>query len=181
MDHNADTSRCVLLVTKRDHSEGYAKRKEAWTWASKFLHDIVQEDDREWQGELIGAIPVGLTMNGFKYKIILDDVPPEMIEICIIPGLQAKACKVARVNEEDQSRNKQWADEKKKRIIQSVADIGNTGSLQSTIDQLKAMRGDGGEPEKRRRFADSAMSVLLTSVQVGAARMEEAERSHQVH
>ena len=137
MDHNADTSRCVLLVTKRDHSEGYAKRKDAWTWASKFLRDIVQEDDREWQGELIGAIPVGLTMNGFKYKFILDDVPPEMIEICIIPGLRAKACKVVRVHEEDQSRQWQQAQDRKKRRSQCVLDIGNTGSLQSTIDELK--------------------------------------------
>ena len=167
------------MVTNTDQWEGLA-RKEAWKWASRLLRDIVRKDDRDWEGELRAVIPMHTTMHGFKYKFCLDDVPEEMLEMCIIPGLRANNHKVKRVEADENILQKKKSEERKMQMRQRVADIGDAGALKSTIDKLQELRGDSGAEEKRRRFADAAMSVLLTSVTVGAARMEDAEQSRQI-
>ena len=72
----------------------------------------------------------------------------------------------------DKARSSSLGSAKKRR----VEAIGQVADLKASIDSLRSMRGMGGTEGKRQRFADNAMLVLSTSINVGSADLEEAKQ-----
>ena len=116
-----------------------------------------------------------MSMTGCRYKAVLEDVPEEIIEQSIIPGLAGQGCTVKRMQKDLQERDKEKSAARLLRIQSRVNEIGNVAEMKATIDRLSLLHGDGGKEAKRQRFAQGAMTVLKTSVTVGSANLEEAQ------
>ena len=172
MDEESDT--CLLIITKLDQWEPYSRR-EAYAWASVLLRSIVEKADMRWQGEMKAVIPMGMSVTGCRYKAVLIDVPEQMIDHTIIPGLQGQQCTVQKMQKDLQAQDRKKSAERLKQIQSRVAQIGNVADQKATIDRLSMLHGDGGPEAKRQKFAQGAMTVLKTSVAVGSANLEEAQ------
>ena len=169
MDEESTT--CCLIITKLEQWEQYS-RKEAYAWASMLLRRIVEKDGMCWKGEMKAVIPMGMSVGGSRYKAVLVDVPEEMIETSIIPGLQGQECNVKRMEKDLQDQDRKNSAARFEQIQSRLTQIGNVADMKATIDRLSMLRGDGGTEAKRQRFAQGAMTVLCTSVAVGSAHLE---------
>ena len=172
MDEESNT--CVLITTKLDQWEPYS-RKEAYAWASVLLRSIVEKAEMRWQGEMKAVIPIGMSVTGCRYKAVLSDVPEEMIDDTIMPGLQGQKCTVQRMQKDLQAQDRKKSAARLQQIQSRVAQVGNVAALNATIDRLSTLHGGGGSEVKRQKFAQGAMSVLKTSVAVASANLEEAK------
>ena len=172
MDEESNT--CVLIITKLDQPEPYTRR-EAYARISTLLRSIVEKDDMRWQGEMKTIAPMGMSVTGSRYKAVLVDVPEEMIAQSIIPGLEVHGCTVKRMQKDLQALDKKRSNQRLEQIRSRVDHIGDVADIKATIDRLSALRGDGGSADKKRRFAQGAMTVLSTSMVVGSAHLEEAK------
>ena len=163
----------LLFITVQDEWESMP-RVEAHNWLSKLFRKITKNDNATWEGELRSVQPIPSGIEGCKYKVVLYDVPEELIDSSIIPGLKAEGCLVKKaatsVVEEDRKNAKRKWDNIKSRLDA----VGNVEQVQETINKLYDMHGCGGEEEKRQKFSQEAMSVFKTSMVVASSDLKEA-------
>ena len=119
-----------------------------------------------------------MSMTGYRYKAVLKDVPEDIIERSIIPGLTGQNCIVTRMQKDLEAQDRKRSALHKVAIQSRIAQIGNVAAMTATIDRLANLYGDGGSEAKKQRFAQGAMTVLSTSVAVGSAHLEEAKQKH---
>ena len=164
---------CVLVVTRLDCKDTYVSRPEAYEWATAIVRHICQSSGATWQGQLKAAIPLKSVINGFLFKIILIDVPEDMIQSVLIPGLEQRQCTVKRMEhrmaEADRKLAQIRVSEAKKRAHQ----LGDVETMASLIKDLKDMRGNGGPEAKSRKFGNDAMSALSISARACEAQLNQ--------
>ena len=130
---------------------------------------------QEWQGEVKAVFPIGVNMQGCRYKVILEDVPSHVIDQTIIPGFEGQQCAVKRVDTDRQLEDRKRSHQRMLDIRSRVSSIGAVGKMEGLIKNLYDLRGHGGKAAKKEKFAEDAMSVLQTSVKVGSANLDEAK------
>lgn len=80
----------TLMVTRLDCTETWVGRTEAYDWATAIVRHTCQSSGATWKGELKTVIPVKSVVNGFVFKFILIDVPEDIVQSVLRPGLENK-------------------------------------------------------------------------------------------
>ena len=149
-----DVNTCILLVRVGSHMQDHISRKDAYSWMNKVIRKGVNEKGAHWEGDLQKVIPMRQAINGMEYKVQFEDVPEQLIQDVILPVLQKADCQV-------------------KRLSKDAERTFRVAKTQSLIQQLIALRGNGGSDAKRRRFSEDLTGVYNRSSRVGSAKLQE--------
>ena len=174
MDAEGAANSCQLLVTNLQQTE-ILERGPAFKWIVALIREFMLRTDHESEGQVKAVFPFGVNTQGCRYKVILEDFPSHVLDQTIIPGFEAHQCAVKKVDADRNVEDKKRSHERMLDIRSRVKSIGAVDRMESLIKDLKDMRGNGGKVAKKEQFAEDAMSVLKTSVKVGAANLEEAK------
>eukprot|EP00973_Karenia_brevis_P018718 2566892-Karenia_brevis.AAC.1 len=104
---------------------------------------------------------------GREMKVFFENMTEQDYTATVQPRLSAKG-RVYRLSEEE-SKSQVAIDKavKKSKVARKEA-IGQLDQASSLVSSLVEMRGQGGNPAKKRRFADRAMTFVATSQRVAA-------------
>jgi hypothetical protein len=163
----------ALLVTKLGHNQPKVKRSDALTWGMAMIREIMSESEAKWEGNLKAVIPLTEQVEGFLYKMIFHDVPEELLRSVVIPGMQLMGCNARFEPRAVTAMHRRNMETTIYTVKDRVRDIGNVGPMQTTLTKIMDMRGEGGPEAKRRKCGNEAMSILHTSVKIGAHKLEE--------
>ena len=174
MRDNAETS-CVLLVTRLEYKppEKGTNRKASYEWGTSLFQDIIESSSKTFEGELKTVIPLRIVIRGFLYKFILSNVPDELVMQVLIPGLQQRCCTVHRVDTQLAEHDRKRAEKRLQEVKEQCQEVGDVAQMRGLLTQLAHIRGDGGSPERRQKFANDAMEVARISYRIRGATLKE--------
>ena len=118
---------CVLLVTRLEHQPLEKEdRKVSYAWATSVFKDIIETSSKSFEGELKVVIPLRMVVTGFVYKLILKNVPEELVTEVLIPGLQQRCCLVQRMEAQMAEQDRKRAHKRLQEVKEQCQDIGDT-------------------------------------------------------
>ena len=166
---------CVLLVTRMDFKEKSITRQAAYEWATDVIRHICDSSGTIWEGQLKASIPLRAVVDGFLFKVILMNVPDDLVSRALIPGMEQRLCTVKRLEQQLAEADRKRADARLAEVKKRVHDLADVGKVESLITELAAMRGTGGPEGKQRKFANDGMSVLSTCVRISASQLDHCK------
>ena len=176
MDCRAPTDRnensCILIVTVMNHCDEWISRKEAFKWAFGIFRNAAKDADMILKGDLQKVIPLRATVSGMQLNLHVVGVPDQLMSSVIIPAFE-KEGQVAKLSKDQEELDKAKALSKAGDASKRAQAIGDVASVNSTIERLMALRGDGGTHLKKRRFAENCAHLLERTQRFGASGMRE--------
>ena len=167
-----DENSCVLLVTVAGQFEGWVDRREAYEWASNIIRDAVRDAGTFFEGELRAVIPLGNTVAGVKIKLQFADVPEALMNSIIRPAFE-RTSQVTKLTADQVKQARAMGSVKAEERKKNARAIGDVETVKDTIQQLMKLRGDGGHPSKKQKFAENCANMLDRSQRVATSRMRE--------
>ena len=117
---------CVLMVTRMDCNDTHVTRPAAHEWATALIRHICQSTGETLEGQLKAAIPLTSVINGFLFKVILMDVPEELIQRALVPGMQQRQCKVKIMERQIAEADRKRANVRMAQVKKRAHDLADT-------------------------------------------------------
>ena len=125
-----------------------------------------------FEGYLQHAIPLRAIVSGMKFKLLFVGVPDQLMSTVIIPAFEREG-QVAKLSKDQESFDKAQSLSKATDASKRAQAIGDVAGTNSTIERLMALRGDGGNQVKKRKFAEHCAHLLERTQRFAASGMRE--------
>ena len=116
---------CVLMVTRTDCKDTHVTRPAGYEWAKELIRHICQSTGATWEGQLKAVVPLRSVINGFLFKVILIDVPEELIQRVLVPGMEQRLCTVKRMESQVAEADRKQANMRIAQVKKRVHDLAD--------------------------------------------------------
>ena len=96
------------------------------------LQHIARIRERQLEGDIKTAVPLGPNIYGYNYKVVVENIPERLLMETIIPGLEENDCVAKREEQEEAERQRKQAQarvEHFRRQARTIGDADETNSM----------------------------------------------------
>ena len=167
-----DENCCITTVAVLSYRDDYISKKDAFKWAIGIIRTATRDADTFVEGELHKVIPLRATVSGMQFKLHFVGVPDQLMSSVILPAFE-KEGQVAKFSKDQEENDEARCFSKAADTAKRAQAIGDVAGVNSMLETLLSLRGDGGTELRKRKFSDNCANVLERSQRFASNGMRE--------